>query len=108
MGMTDDALAELKFVSFKLHDEHFMFTVAGAVRRNATVHDEHGPQKVVDLYFVSSHLAKMSIGRDIEVLHPNGTSEVVDFGASVAQRRLQASSTPRAHIGSEPNAGIIG
>merc|ERR1712226_1611238 len=54
-NMTDDQLAELQFVAFDLHQDHYMLKVASAVRRHIEVQGEHDPRPVMDLFFVNAH-----------------------------------------------------
>merc|ERR1712232_393829 len=105
-NMTDDQLAELQFVAFDLHQDHYMLKVASAVRRHIEVQGEHDPRPVMDLFFVNAPFAKMKFGRDIEVVHLNGTSEIMAFGAAGKQRRLALA--PWMHIGSSGTVGLSG
>lgn len=107
-NMTDGQLAELQFASFDLNHEQYMLKVAGAVRRHTEIHGERGQRPVMDLYFVNGPLTRMTFGRDIEVVYPNGTSEVVAPGAAGEQRRLESlASAPWMHI-DQSGAGIVG
>jgi len=103
-NMTDDQLAELQFVAFDLHQDHYMLKVASAVRRHSEVQGKHGPRPVLDLFFVNAPFAKINFGRDIEVVHVNGTSEVMTFGNAGEQRRL----SPWNHITSSGTVGLSG
>merc|ERR1712232_559939 len=108
-NMTDDQLAELQFVAFDLHQDHYMLKVASAVRRHSEVQGKHvqgkhGPRPVLDLFFVNAPFAKMNFGHDIEVVHVNGTSEVMTFGNAGEQRRL----SPWNHITSSGTVGLSG
>merc|ERR1712232_987223 len=104
-NMTDAQLAELQYVSFDLDQDHYMLKVASAVRRHTKVQDERGPRPVMDLLFVNAPFVKMNLGRDIAVVHHNGTSTVLAFGAVGEQRRLMA---PWMHIGSSGTVGLSG
>jgi len=103
-NMTDAQLAELQYVSFDLDQDHYMLKVASAVRRHTKVQDERGPRPVMDLFFVNAPFVKMNLGRDITVVHHNGTSKVMAFGAVGEQRRL----APWMHIGSSGTVGLSG
>merc|ERR1712232_289106 len=104
-NMTDDQLAELQFVSFDLNQDHYMLKVASAVRRHTEVQDEHSPP-IMDLFFVNAPFVKMNFGRDIEVVHRNGTSEIMAFGTAGEKRRLARA--PWMHIGSSGTVGLSG
>lgn len=103
--MTDQDLAEIQFVSFDLKSEQHTFKVAGVVKSQNEVQSENGTQQVVDLYFVNGPFSKMNLARNISVVRPDGSSEVVD--AAEKKRRL-AGSAPWAHITSAGTVGISG
>jgi len=108
-NMTDDQLAELQFVSFNLNQDHYVLKVAGAVREHTEVQGEHGPRSMIGIFFVNGPFASMNFGRDISMVHRNGTSEVLAVGAAGEQRRLQSlASAPWAHIGQKSGVGIVG
>merc|ERR1712228_307408 len=109
-AMKNEELAELQFVSFDLNSERYMLKIAGALKRQEEVQRETGSQHIVDLFFVGGPFTKMNFAHNISVVHPDGTSEVVDTAGK--KRRLgpwsHIGSAPWAHIGSAGTVGISG
>jgi hypothetical protein len=103
-NMTNNQLAELQFVAFDLDQDHYMLKVAGAVRRQTAVQHVNESWPAVDLFFVNGPFAKMRLGRNIELVHPNGTTAVMATAPEGEQRRLAA---PWMHISSQ-NTGVVG
>jgi hypothetical protein len=102
-NMTNNQLAELQFVAFDMDQDHYMLKVAGAVRRHTAVRHENELQPTVDLFFVNGPFAKMRLGHNIEVVHPNGTTAIVASASEGEQRRLQS----WMHISSQ-QTGVVG
>merc|ERR1712157_575856 len=88
-----------------------MLKIAGALKRHQEFQwHKFGSEETVDLFFVGGPFTKMSFANNISVVHPNGTSEVVDTVGT--KRRLSPwshiGSAPWAHIGSAGTVGISG